>query len=218
MTQNPPPPRGQRLYGDMSPGQPPSTGVLGMRPIPGASGESPEGRPRETSTLAVIAFVLSLFGTTLISFGLGLVALKRMPSRNQKGKGWAIAAMVISVAWIVPIVALVLRDSPPPTVRPAALNVGDCVKSLTDADLSAVTVVPCSGPNGGEVYAVFELTAGNWPGEVAVQANGRKGCNDRWLASKRQADERSEVHFVYPTEANWNLVSRRVTCLLTPPM
>jgi hypothetical protein len=183
--------------------RPPFAAMPAMRPIEGLPGREPHVGPRETSTLAVIAFVLSFFGTGLISFVMGLIALIRIPRRNQKGKGWAIAAMAISTVW---------------TVRPEGLKVGDCLKTFAASDLSTAELVPCSGPNAGEVYAVFELPAEDWPGEVAVQTNGRKGCDDRWLASKRQADKPSELHIFYPAKTSWTLGDRGIICLLTPPM
>ncbi|MGW6279503.1 DUF4190 domain-containing protein [Kribbella sp. NPDC055071] len=215
-------PPGQPPYGGMPPMQ-------GMPPVQGMPSRPGPWQPRQTSAPAILSFVLSILGTTVISLVLGIVALNRIPSRNQKGKGFAIAGIVISCLWLV-LIGLVVAlggDGSPDrnaagqvtatqTTRPSQLRVGDCVSEIKEGDVRDIKVQPCDQPNGGRVFAVFELPAGEWPGLTAVQTAAEKGCTDRWKASKQQADEPSSIIYVHPTESGWSLGDRGTTCLLTP--
>jgi hypothetical protein len=200
-----------------------------MRPVHGMPGSPHSGPPQQTSTPAILAFVFSFLGGILISIILAIVALNRIPLRNQKGKGLAIAALVISGVWIVGIVLAVAlagdgepdRDASgqvtaPENTRPDKLRVGDCVAEIKEGEVMNIKVQPCDQPNGGRVYAVFDLPAGEWPGLTAVQAAAEKGCTDRWKASKQQADAESSIFYLHPTEDGWSLGDRGATCLLTP--
>ncbi|WBQ07187.1 DUF4190 domain-containing protein [Kribbella sp. CA-293567] len=183
-----------------------------------------------TSTPAVVGFVLSLFGGGAISVILCIVALNRIPQRNQRGKGFAIAGLVISGLWVAAIIAIVavsINDGEPgrdssgqvtttQTTRPDKLRVGDCVTSLSEGEVKDLQVQPCEQPNGGKVFAVFELPAGPWPGLASVQADAEKGCTDRFKALNQPAAKPSAVFFLHPVENGWALGDRGTTCLLVP--
>ena len=100
--------------------------------------------------------------------------------------------------------------------RPDKLRTGDCVTSVTEGEVKDIEVQPCDQPNGGKVFAVFDLPAGEWPGLAAVQAAAEKGCTDRYTASNQQAEKPSDVFFLHPVEAGWALGDRGTTCLLVP--
>lgn len=200
---------------DQNPGTPQPGG-----PPPGSGG---------TSSLAVIGFVLSLVGGLLLSAVLCIVALNRIPQHKQRGKGLAIAGLVISGLWLVGIgLAIVFSDGGEPsrdasgqvtatqTTRPDKLRVGDCVTSLKEGDVKDLQVQPCEQPNGGKVFAVFELPTGKWPGLAAVQADAEKGCTDRFKALQQPAAEPSDVFFLHPVEKGWALGDRGTSCLLVP--
>jgi len=63
---------------------------------------------RATNGLAIAAFVLSLFGVFFFSIPFGFVALHQVNHRNEKGRGLAIASLVISVTWIIICVAMMV--------------------------------------------------------------------------------------------------------------
>jgi hypothetical protein len=183
------------------------------------------------STPAVIGFILSIFGIVLISVILCIVALTKIPKTGERGKGLAIAGLVISGVWVVLggliVIGLIASNSEPDrdasgqvtattNTRPDKLRVGDCVTSLQEGEVKDIKVQPCNQPNGGKVFAVFELPAGKWPGLAAVQAAAEKGCTDRFKALKEQADKPSDVFFLHPVEDGWALGDRGTTCLLVP--
>ncbi|HEY0616317.1 MAG TPA: septum formation family protein, partial [Kribbella sp.] len=96
------------------------------------------------------------------------------------------------------------------------LRVGDCVTGVKEGEVQNIKIQPCNQPNGGKVYAVFDLPKGKWPGLTAVQAAAEKGCTDRYRSSNEQADSPSDIFYLHPTQDSWTLGDRGTTCLLTP--
>jgi hypothetical protein len=224
------PPPGQGAYPPPGPGGYPPPPGQGYQPYPGQNDLPPPGSGG-LSTPALIGFILSILSVVLISVILCIVALTRIPKYGQKGKGLAIAGLVISGLWIVGgvvAVGLLAANSDEPdrdasgqvtattNTRPNKLRVGDCVTSLQEGEVKDIKVQPCDQPNGGKVFAVFELPAGKWPGLAAVQAAAEKGCTDRFRALKEQAAVPSDVFFLHPVEGSWALGDRGTTCLLVP--
>jgi hypothetical protein len=222
---------GQPPYGG-PPQQPGQYGMPPMAPIQGMPQQPYQGPPQGTNGFAVASLIFGIISGVLLSVIFGIVALRQIKQRNQGGRGLAIAGLVISGCWVLLfgvglIVALATdgdsdRDSSgqvtaPTNVRPDKLKVGDCVERIDEeGEIRNMKLVPCSGPNGGEVYANFELPAGRWPGLSAVQADAEKGCSDRWDALKRQAAKESDIYYLHPVEGSWSLGDRGVTCLVVP--
>jgi hypothetical protein len=181
-----------------------------------------------TSGLAIAGFVLSIVGVIMISIVLCLVALNRVKTYNEKGRGLAIAGLVLSGLWLVglPFLAFTLshdeeRDASGQVtaaqdVRADKLRVGDCVAEIKAGDNRDLKVLPCDQPNGGKVYAVFELPAGAWPGLTEVQAAAEKGCTDRIDAAGQQSAEPSAFWTLHTTAAAWRTGDRGITCLVAP--
>lgn len=201
----------------------------GYQPLPKFPGVNHERPKGGTSGLAIAGFVLSLVGVLVISAVLCLVALNRVKTYNEKGRGLAIAGLVLSGLWIVvglPLIAYAAnRDADRDTsgqvttaadVAPKKLRVGDCVARIAEGKLKDVRVQPCSEPNGGRVFAVFELPSGKFPGLAAVQQTAEQGCADRWEAGDEQASTPSDLWYFYPTMDSWRLADYGVTCLITP--
>lgn len=97
------------------------------------------------------------------------------------------------------------------------LEVGDC----TDADLSGavgeVDTVDCAESHTAEVYAVFDLEDGDFPGDADIQAQATEGCiGDRFEEYVGLPYQRSEIYStsLVPTEQTWNDADdRTVICL-----
>jgi hypothetical protein len=182
-----------------------------------------------TSSVAVLGFIFSLVFLIPLAIVLCIVALNRIPQHAQKGKGLAIAGLVICGLWIagIAVVAAFGAGSEPDrdasgqvtstqTTRPEKLRVGDCVTEIKEGEVKNIAVQPCDQPNGGKVFAVFDLPPGDWPGLATVQAAAEKGCTDRFKAAKLTAEKPSDVMFLHPVENGWALGDRGTTCLLTP--
>jgi hypothetical protein len=178
---------------------------------------------------AILSLVFGVLGGILISIILGIVALTQIPKKGQKGKGLAIAGLTISGLWLVGIVAAIaiFGDGEPDrdasgqvtttqNTRADKLRVGDCVSEISEAaEVRDLELVPCDQPNGGKVFAVFELPAGKWPGLTGVQAAAEKGCVDRWTATGKQLADGEDIIYLHPVETGWSLGDRGTTCLVT---
>jgi hypothetical protein len=119
----------------------------------------PEQRRSDgTNGWAVAAFILGILGGTILSVIFAIVALVQMKGRRQRGRGLAIAALVVSGAWIAVIASLIAYgiSTQGKSVRPDALRVGDCVKDAYEDVLPEwVKRVRCDRPHFGEVFAVL---------------------------------------------------------------
>jgi len=201
-----------------------------MPPFPG--GPQYQGPKQGTNGLAIASLTLGILSMILFSVILGFVALRQIKERNQNGRGLAIAGIAISGAWLLlfglgMVIALTTDNEPDrdasgqvtttTNVRADKLKVGDCVEKVDEAgEIRNMKLVPCSGPNGGEVYAAFELPAGKWPGLASVQTSAENGCSDRWDALKREAEKPSDIFYLHPVQSSWSLGDRGVTCLVVP--
>jgi Domain of unknown function (DUF4190)/Septum formation len=178
--------------------------------------------PRKMSGFAIASLVLGIFGGIFLSVIFGIVALRRIRTRNLKGRGLAIAGLVLSGLWTLLIaVGLIValatdaeRD-PSGRVREAGtesvfdLRVGDCVNDLeeTTAEVS-VEVVPCAQPHDAEVISSFELPEGDYPGEDSIFQVADRRCS-RELGAVASA----EPFYFYPTEQSWGTGDRKVNCV-----
>jgi len=111
---------------------------------------------------------------------------------------------------------------PPVTTAPSTaisatdLQVGDCLNDLTDStDVSSLPSVPCSQPHQGEVFAVFDLPPGPYPGAAGVDDLVSKGCNARLAdySPSAPSDDAIGLFSVYPLEQNWDRGDREVVCI-----
>jgi hypothetical protein len=67
-----------------------------------------------------------------------------------------------------------------------------------------------------EVFHLFELPAGPYPGEAQVQAFAREQCTARFAQYVGVSPERSGLNFVYvwPSRATWGEWIRKGGCAL----
>lgn len=200
----------------------------GYQPLPKFPGVNHERRGG-TSGYATAGFVLSIVGGFFISIILCLVALNRIKTYNEKGRRLAIAGLVLSGLWIVvgfPWIAYnASRDADRDAsgqvtaaadVVAAKLRVGDCVAQMEEGAYRDVKVQPCTEPNGGRVFALFDLTVDVYPGVTSVQQTAEQGCMERWEDSDEQTSIPSDLWFLYPTGNSWRHGDQRITCLVAP--
>jgi len=111
---------------------------------------------------------------------------------------------------------------PPVTTAPSTaisateLQVGDCLNDLTNStDVSSLPSVDCAQPHEGEVFAVFDLPPGPYPGAAGVDDLVSKGCNARLAEYSPGApsDDAVGLFSVYPLEQNWERGDREVVCI-----
>ncbi|MGP3690264.1 DUF4190 domain-containing protein [Streptomyces sp. IBSNAI002] len=192
-----------------------------------------------------MAFIMSvLCAIPLVPLILGIIALYQIRARHERGKGFAIAAIVIHCATLV-LYALavvfgfsVLDDAPKRDTTGRVteqgssevkdLRTGDCFNTANDlaefqdgASVDApftVTVLPCDRPHEGETYAVFALDDGPYPGKEAVAANTEERCSGTvltdYVGPSATLPDNLELFVYFPSEETWGRGDREVTCFL----
>lgn len=101
-----------------------------------------------------------------------------------------------------------------------SLKVGDCWEDVGDEGITHVPVVPCDDGYDNQVYALFDLPAGAYPGEEGVQYQGENGCYDRFPDAIGVAYEESELEFfiLWPSEEGWERGDdREIVCSIWSP-
>ncbi|MEU9161937.1 DUF4190 domain-containing protein [Streptomyces sp. NPDC048424] len=189
----------------------PQSGPYGQPVQPGPYG-GPQGWPgqppvsQKTNALAIVAFVMSVAcALPLVPLILGIIALSQIRTRGEKGKGLAIAAIVIhslTIAGYALFLVLGLtgaldggsapkRDTGGQVTGSGSSKVqdirkGDCFN--TGGDLAeyededggqagySVKIVPCDQAHEGEAYAVFNLDDGAYPGKDKVVSIAEEKC------------------------------------------
>jgi hypothetical protein len=178
----------------------------------GGPGRRP-GAPGKANGLAVASFVLGLIGITVIgalaSIVLGILALRQIRRTGQRGRGLAIAGLVLSALWLALIGAYLVRHysgstAPPassgsgssPTPGPGSsaghgtlsinvfsLRPGQCFQnppaSQTVLGVTYVTVVPCSTPHNAQAFVQFTASGTSYPGVASLQRQADVGCHAR---------------------------------------
>ncbi|MFC7596110.1 DUF4190 domain-containing protein [Terrabacter sp. GCM10028922] len=229
-----PVPPGPVPPGPMMPG-PVSSGPVSSGPMLPAPMLSYERTPMPGANgLAIAALCCGLVGlfpiAAVVAVVLGIVALSQLQRRIQRGRGMAIAGIVLGslwiVLWIVFVVAAV-NDAPERDVSGAVaqqsevfvddLKAGDCFSGGKGDDVDLVTAIPCASPHESQVVTTFELPDGAYPGEDAVIDAAEQGCVDKGdpLLTDKAFDE-LEPTFIYPDSYTWR-GDRSIICVVEAP-
>lgn len=216
-----------------APGQAPGPYGYGYG-YPGAGGWYP-GPPQNQSTngLAIASLTVSLaaFCLPVVALLLGVFGLRQIRRTGQRGRGLAIAGIVInSVATVLVALFVVLAvvgafDEGNTDVQD--IKVGQCFNtvgnSLSDYGgdghrSTTVDVVPCGDEHDAEAYAVFSLDGqdlgDDYPGVDRISQISNDKCGnyaDDYLGDGRLADG-MDIYFYMPPEAAWDRGDRGVTC------
>lgn len=184
---------------------------------------------RGTNGFAIAALVLGILPGIVLGMVFGIVALVQTRTSGESGRGLAIAGIVLSGLWTVAGIAgivvaiatqadrngdgqIVAGGSVPAT----ALQAGDCINGLEESsNLLSLPAVPCRSPHQGEVFAVFDLPSGAYPGETAVATRSESECGSRLGSYSPGAvtDPSVGIFMVYPRAVNWRAGDREVVCI-----
>lgn len=105
-------------------------------------------------------------------------------------------------------------------VDPNALKAGDCFNDPEDENATEVTslkAVPCDEPHDNEVFHVFDLPDGDFPGDDEVKEQGLAGCEPKLAGYVGATAEEAGLLIVpvTPTEGTWDTADdRKVICAL----
>ncbi|WP_282701815.1 DUF4190 domain-containing protein [Streptomyces sp. CC219B] len=227
----PPPPGPQQPQGPQGPYGPP--GPQGPYPQGPYGHHFPYGygygRPAPVNGVAIAALVLGILCfLPAVGLVLGLIALRQIGRKGERGKGMAVAGSVLSAVglalWTVSLSTGALGEAWDDLKNfesdaTYALAKGDCFDApsgFRDGAPPDVDEVPCAGRHDGEVFGVVELPGGTYPGEDEVTRTAEKRCDA--LASAYALDywavpEEVGVYYLYPTGSAWRLGDREVTCV-----
>jgi len=182
---------------------------------------------------AIAGFVLGLVSAVLLSVIFSIIALVQIRRRRQRGKGLAIAGLVLSGVWVVAIVVIVAVTAVSKAHRSTtgtitgsgqvdifSLRVGDCFQNPppgeTKLGVAQVTAVPCTTPHNAQVFAQFNSTDATYPGRQALVHEARHGCRAQEAASldKSKITGTMTLRFLFPVPQAWTAGRRALTCLV----
>ena len=179
-----------------------------------------------TNGLAIVALVVSLclgLGLgSILGLAFGIAALHQIKRRPQNGHGLAMAAVVISaitgLAGVIVAISVItdeVRDRAAGVTGTQAdrLMPGDCIRDYDDTTgVSDLPVVPCSQPHEAEVYHVFTLPDGDYPGRAEVEEVSGEKCGAVFEPYDTVENEDIEISFLYPRDIDWSR-DQGVTCI-----
>lgn len=194
---------------------------------PGAYPPSAPG----TNGFAIAALVFGIIGGCFLGIIFGIVALVQIGRSGQKGRGMAIAGLVLSGLWIVLLgIAVAVgfsfdadRDETGAltdggNIFVEDLRAGDCANDLgEDEDVYTVDVVPCAEPHTGEVIALVTITDSSFPGDDVLSDYAEEDCVDELEAASPRAfdDESYSIYWIQPSEETWADGDRTLICMVT---
>jgi hypothetical protein len=160
----------------------------------------------------------------------------RKPWRWISGKGaWlaAGAAFAIGLVAVVVLAAVPLgpasQDPAPAVERGGAgqvtkatdvtfqdVMVGDCYNNTPSNSFATLPEVPCLQPHDNEVFYIFTMSPGRYPGDGAVQASADQTCVDRLpdYVGDSPSASLGAGSFV-KDQLSWDSGDRSVICVLS---
>ncbi|WP_171110055.1 MULTISPECIES: DUF4190 domain-containing protein [Streptomyces] len=221
----------QGPYGGQGPGPygPQGPGPYGPQPPYGPWGPyPPQGLP-PVNGLAIAALVLGILCfLPAVGLVLGLIALRQIKRKGERGKGMAVTGAVLSTVGLVLLTVSLstgavsgfwegFKEGARDSVI-ASPDKGECFNlpsGSLEGETYDVDVVPCSGKHDGEVFATVTLPGGAFPGNDHITTVADDKCYaltadyamDRWALP-------DDVHWYYltPTRQSWSLGDREITC------
>ncbi len=103
------------------------------------------------------------------------------------------------------------------------LRVGDCFQEVTsattiDADtVHQLPVIPSNQPHDNEIFFLFEVEDGDWPGDGFLETTADQACLARFEAyvGRDYATSRLDFYYFGPSQLSWErLGDREIVCIL----
>ncbi|RNL75462.1 DUF4190 domain-containing protein [Nocardioides marmorisolisilvae] len=210
-----------------------------VQPAPGAPWpqygspyEQPQAPKSGTNGFAIAALIFGIIPICFLGLIFGIVALVQTGKSGQKGKGLAIAGIVLNVIWLVAGVTIAVvssldnadRDSTGTITKSGKvsvfdLKVGDCFNGLDNVKMGdtifTLDGVPCSKLHQGEVYAEAPINEASYPGPESLQRSGETPCKDKLqqVAPKHYANRDVGVIWIYPEKDAWSRGDHHYSCI-----
>ncbi|MEU1080083.1 DUF4190 domain-containing protein [Streptomyces sp. NPDC005908] len=224
-----PPPPGPHYEGGAQPPQFPHQGRPGPAPY-GLYGPYGPRPPAAVNGVAIAALVLGLL-CFLPAFGLvlGLIALRQIKRRGERGLGMAVTGIVMSslglVLWAVSLASGVAMDAwegfRDGTSGNSVLSLrkGDCFTSPGGLEgwTTEVDRVPCAERHDGEVFALVTVPEGDFPGDDRLVDMGEDRCyelQDAYVRDSWALPGEVGVYYFAPSRQSWAFGDRSIACVL----
>lgn len=157
--------------------QPPEgPGLGGLPRYPGSEGQptnpyaagdpygyyppQPPPQSHRTNGLAVAGFIVSIVGVSVVGIVLSIIGLRQIKQRGDRGRGFAIAGLVLSGCWAALLgVGLLMgfgggvEAETGDETAVASLRVGQCYDGDPTKRFALLKVVDCAATHDGEAYA-----------------------------------------------------------------
>jgi Septum formation/Domain of unknown function (DUF4190) len=202
-------------------------------PMPGGRGNRRSGAG-STSGWAVASFILGIFAVVPLSVIFGFVGLQKIRRLGQRGKGLAIAGLILSLIWVGVFVAATALSNGTATRQSAtgkithrgdlgvfALATGDCFDNPANTqDIESVTAIPCTQAHDSQVFAKFDLSGDDsaYPAAGALNKMADTGCNSRTGSiDKPKTNAAMTIRVLFPEQDAWADGQRTVSCLIVNP-
>ncbi|MGW0709060.1 DUF4190 domain-containing protein [Streptomyces sp. NPDC002643] len=201
------------------------------RPQPQAYPYPALNPPPPVNGLAITALTLGalcfLPGVGLV---FGIVALTQIRRRGERGKGMAVAGIVLStVGALLLTLALAtggardawngFRDAASSAGTTFTVEKGECFDAPSgslEGYAYDVDTVPCEGEHDAEVFANVPMPDGDYPGDDAVTDVANEKCydlSDRYAMDSWAFPAYVDVYYFTPTRQSWRYGDRQITCM-----
>ncbi len=222
--------------------QPWGSGALPPGALPYGMPGHPAFQQRQlyTNGLAIASLVVSfLCFVGAAGIIMGAIALRQIKRTGERGRGLAIAGIVIGSLWLVVFVAGLVgnafsvdtgedgssgftpsrHSSAPvlPAASPLRLEVGECFDLVGTL---AAKKVDCSKPHKGEVFWTgIPAETGDYPLPSVLEAEAEKGCKDhvdQYVMDTWTLGDSLDYRYLYPDRNSWDTYAgRRLVCFFT---
>ena len=96
------------------------------------------------------------------------------------------------------------------------LKIGQCFDDPDDfGAVSDVEIVDCDSPHDNEVYALFDMPDGSFPGVSVTEGAAQDGCYDAFApyVGSDYASSVLALTWLVPTSVSWEAGDREVVCV-----
>ncbi len=100
------------------------------------------------------------------------------------------------------------------------VGLGDCISSFNaEEQVEELTVIPCEEEHDQEVFAVFEVPDGDFPGGEAFQTQVETDCVGEFMTFVGMDYNESvlDIQWLEPTEESWAQGDRELVCTVYDP-
>ena len=199
----------------------------------GALAQAPQPEKTGTDGVAIAALVLSVIGALIPAVACAFVALSRVRRSHRKGRGLAVAALIVSVVWLavaIPVGLHVASDrsaagafAAAPSIPPGTheyllsheLVAGQCIEVPDPLPKipPAFELRGCDAQHNGEVMTTGDLPAGTFPGADEVRATVQTTCRSELASFSGNPNSALNFVYLYPVAYSWERGDRHFVCI-----